>query len=527
MALKEVFARFGFAFDGKGQLANAAQGVDKLAGKAKGAESSIGAVAAGLASAFAGNAILGGINEFAAQLDTLDDLSAQTGVATDALQVYDYAAQKSGASAEEFNASLSLLQKGLGKTTEATGAQTEALKDLKIDTSKPRELADVLPEIIANFSKLPNSAKKAEVATSLFGRAGVRLLPTLERGAAGMADLRAELEQSGGIVSGDTIAKAGEYRDNLARVDRAVFALKGTLAGALFPQLSKVATIVSKAVGGLSDFAKGTTLAENAGLALAATLGGPLLSALGPFLKTGLKFAAIFAAVDDVIGFLNGKQSLIADVLDGAFGHGTATAVRNWANDAIGALSTFSSSADATMAALESDSTSTTTKVIAAFVGMTRDAVAGFPALRAGFSGTLDELYADLLAFVARGLEAWASFVGQIKVPPALQALAALIPAVVPWWPQGTPPQPPGARRRMPRRAPGTQRPRLARTRTTDTLRPRPRTMACAPTCSVRPQAGTPHGRCWSNARPWTGLSRPPGFRGWAIWAASRRARIA
>src|SRR5688572_33326266 len=55
-------------------------------------------------------------------------------------------------------------------------------------------------------------------------------------------------------------------------------------------------------------------------------------------LKRGLKFAAVFAAIDEVLGFLNGKDSLIGDLLNGAFGDGTADAVRDWVNDAVGQL---------------------------------------------------------------------------------------------------------------------------------------------------------------------------------------------
>ncbi len=416
-ALREVFARFAFAFDGRDKLASADKGVDKLAKKAKDADQTFGQMAAGFAAAFAGNAILGGINHFAEQLDTLDDLSAQTGVATDSLQVYGYAAQKSGASVEEFNGSLSLLQKNLGKTGEATGAQVDALKALKIDTSTPRELADVLPEIFDGFAKLPNASKKAEVATALFGRAGVRLIPTLERGTAGMAELRAELEESGGIVSSDTIAKAGEYRDNLARLDRSVFALKGTLAGALFPQLSKVVETMSKGVGGVVAFAKGTTLAENASLALAASLAGPVLGALRPFLGRGLKFAAVFAAVDDLVGFLNGKDSLIGDILDGAFGDGTATTVRRWTNDAIEQIAFLTSSFENSMAVIEDTHAGTFDRMIAATTIFFRDMFSGFPVLRAGMAQqwaiAVDDFDQAVLALERR----WNLFVQGLHLP--------------------------------------------------------------------------------------------------------------
>lgn len=406
MALREVFAQFVFAFEGQGKLRQASAGVDSLTQKAKSGGGELAALGAGLVSAFAGNALLGGLNRFAEELDVLDDLSAQTKVATDDLQVYGFAAQKAGSSTAEMNGALSLLQKSLGKTTESTGAQVEALNKLKIDTSQPRELNEVLPEIFANFQNLKTGADKASVATSLFGRAGVRLIPLLEKGTDGIAELRAELEESGGLVSAETIARAGEYRDNLARLDRSMFALKGTIAGALFPQMSKLVEGISKGVGQLSNFAKGTTLADNAGIALAATLAGPVFSALRPFLGRGLKFAAIFGAVDDLLGFLEGKDSLIADMLNGAFGDGTADAVRDWVNDAVGQLGFLMSSHENAMSVIEAGSTSVWLKLAAGVRLFVADAISGFPIIRSGFAlmwaGTVDDFNQYILQMERR-----------------------------------------------------------------------------------------------------------------------------
>jgi hypothetical protein len=382
MALREVFADIGLKVSGQEKVKQAESSVDALAG-----------AATGLVAAFAGNALFEGIRGFAAELDTFDDLSAQTKVSTEALQVWGYAAQLSGSSAAEFNRGLELLQKGLGQADAATSLQAKALDTLGVAyrdaAGEVRPLAEILPSVLENFSSLPSDAKKAEVATALFGRAGVRMIPTLERGTAGMADLRREMDEFGGIVGGDTIAAAGEFRDQMARLDRASFALKGTLASALFPQLSKVIEGIARGVGSLSNFTRNTTLADNAGLALAATLGGPVLSALGPFLKTGLKFAGIYAAVDDVIGFLNGKESVIADLLDGAFGYGTADQVRDWANDAIDQFWYFQGNADAALLTLESSQATTFQKMLASVGLLTNGSVDSFAAISEGWESIL------------------------------------------------------------------------------------------------------------------------------------------
>ncbi len=320
-ALREVFARFGFEFPDAQKLNKANSDVDKLK-----------AGATALVGVFAGSALVNGIKQFSQELDTLDDLSAQTKIATDDLQVLGFAAELSGSSAAEMNSALTLLQKGLGKTTEATGPQVEALTALGIKlkdaAGAPRELNQVLPEIFAGFGGLKSGAEKAAVATALFGRSGVRLIPTLEKGTAGLADLKDELGEFGGLVDGDTIKSAGEFRDNMARMDRAFFALKGTIASAVFPQLSKLIQGFAKGVGKIADWAKTTTIADTATKALAGTLALTLGKALAPYLGAGLKFGAIFLAVDDLIAFLEGKGSVIGDILTGLFGAEATETIR-------------------------------------------------------------------------------------------------------------------------------------------------------------------------------------------------------
>lgn len=399
MALREVFARFGFEFEGN---------------KVKEADSSVNALAEsvqGLVAVFASNAIVEGVGHLAEQLDQFDDLSAQTKISTDALQEWSYAARISGSSAEEFQSALTLLQKGLGNADAATSAQAKALTDLGIKykdaAGNVRPLGEILPEVLDNFSNLPSEAKKAEVATALFGRAGVRMIPTLERGRAGFEAIKKEIQEFGGVVDQDAIANAGAFRDAMVGLDTSFMALKGTLAREIFPQLSNLVTGFAKMVGGLSQFIKGTTIAQNAGLALAGALAGPLFGALKPFLFKGLKFAAIYGAIDDVIAFVNGKGSVLADILDGAFGYGTAQAARDWVNDSIDQLGYFLTNADGALATFDSNSATTWQKVLAGFALMVNGSVDQFAAIKEGWESIYTDMSITFDQFILGVVQGW------------------------------------------------------------------------------------------------------------------------
>jgi hypothetical protein len=322
-ALREVFAIFGVQVDPERNLD---KGHKKVSGLKVAFE---GAVAA-----FAGNALIGATREFANQLDVLDDLSVVTGITTDALQTLGFAAEQNGSNAAEMNASLMMMTRSLRAGTSATGPQADAFKALGISmkdaAGQPKSLAQALPEVFENFSKLKNPAEEAQVAVALFGRAGVKMLPTLRQGSAGLAAYSEELAAFGGPVASDTIEKAGQMNDAIAKMDRAFFALKGSIGAEVFPQIEKLVTGLGKGVAKISDFVKGTTLAQSGSLALGVAIAGPLMTALGPLLKPGLKFAAIFLAMDDAIAFLQGKDSVIGTILNGFFGPETTEGVRAW-----------------------------------------------------------------------------------------------------------------------------------------------------------------------------------------------------
>ncbi len=423
-ALRELFASFAFDFDNT-KLREADKSVDSLSGKITalaetvtgGSEAMIGAFQ-GVAAALAGGFLANSINQFANELDTFDDLSAQTGILTDQLQLLGYAAKVNGSSQEEMFASLNRLQMAMGRTAEAGGPVAEVLKKMGVDTGNaadgPRRLNEALPEILAGFGNLESEAEQAQAAMTLFGRSGVRLLPILRHGEEGMAALHEEFERFGGPVSAETIAAAGEYRDMIVRLDTAFFKLKGELASAVFPQLSKVVEMSAQGVAAISQWAKSTTLAETATVAFAASIGSALWPALAPFLKGGLKFGAIFLAVDDLIAFLRGHDSLIGRLLDGAFGDGSADAVRDWANDAIDWLTVFRDSAIETFKAVEEAELFSLRGMAAAIVGFFRDASNGFPVFEAAMQRSIARAGLEFQRFVLGLIESWNKFVATL-----------------------------------------------------------------------------------------------------------------
>jgi len=340
-ALREIIAHFGFDFDGK-----KADEADKKIGHVKhSAEHSAHGVETLI---HAANALLGvsiarevreWVESIAQSAVEIENTAQATGLSTKALQVWQFGAKQANLDAGEFAMSLRRLSTALAGGVDETGSQSKVFAKLKISTKdahgQVRQLGDVLPEIADRFHDMKDGAAKAALAQELFGRQGARMIPLLNKGSAGVAELTRDFEELGGGFQPEAIERAEEFHKQTVRLSVAFDSLKNLIAIGIFPRISKLVEAVTRGVANFASWAKNTTLVTSAVGSLTTAIGFGLFKALQPYLGPGLKFVAIFLAVDDLIGFLEGKDSLIGKILNGWFGDGTATVVRDWINDAI------------------------------------------------------------------------------------------------------------------------------------------------------------------------------------------------
>lgn len=338
MALREIAAHFGFSFDAA-KLGQIDKGVEAVKGKAKGATTSVTELVTGLqgmVGAITGGIFLAFANHVREEAAALQDTAEQTGLATDEIQAWTLAANLGGASAQDFTNGIRKLSKELATGVDESGQQSKLFKNLDIDTKNAdksvRSLSDVLPEIAEKFKGLKTGAEKSALAQQIFGKAGSKLVPLLSQGAEGVANLKKQLDELGGGFSKEAIENADAYDDALIKLNFSFFGLKSLLATSVFPLLADVVGTVTKGVVQFKNWLKETTTLSTAVKALAFIVGRSLLLALAPFILPGLKFLAIFLAVDDLIGFLEGKDSEIGHILEAWFGEDTTNDIRAFFN---------------------------------------------------------------------------------------------------------------------------------------------------------------------------------------------------
>jgi hypothetical protein len=103
-----------------------------------------------------------------------------------------------------------------------------------------RPMADLLPEIADKFAKMPNGAEKSALALKLFGKGGLALLPFLNKGAAGIEELKKKSDEFGFTLSGKDLDALKKSRLAHKDWDAAIEGAKVRIGAQLLPMLTKL-----------------------------------------------------------------------------------------------------------------------------------------------------------------------------------------------------------------------------------------------------------------------------------------------
>lgn len=238
-----------------------------------------------------------------AAVASLDDLANRTGVSTQSLQAYQFAAEVSGVSIETFGRSIQKLLINLGEAQTGNKAAIKSFADLGISVA---ELSGLTPEqtferVAAAISELPNPSQQAAAAVGLFGKAGAELVPVFREGAGFLGEMRAEAERLGLVLSQDQVQGLATLDDTIGKVSASFQALQARIVAELAPALTQVAEdglafiasinveevarSAESAIAGLADAAGAAGAAFQLIYATAAPLAKAVLPVIGDTLR--------------------------------------------------------------------------------------------------------------------------------------------------------------------------------------------------------------------------------------------------
>nr|MBS3742489.1 hypothetical protein [Candidatus Cloacimonadota bacterium] len=219
-------------------------GVNKAKKQTSGLNKTVKKLGATIGVAFAAKKIAGFVNETANLGDQIGKLSKQTGVGTEALQKYQFAAERTGVSKEKLNSSLERFQKRVGMAQTGTGSLANQLKNLNPELLKNVKNADNTNQAFRKYmdamGDVPNKSKQAAMAQAAFGREGLKLINMAEGGTDAIDKYGDKLEETGGILSKDLVKASEDYQDRMENMKMAIRGVKAILAKNLMPIFKKV-----------------------------------------------------------------------------------------------------------------------------------------------------------------------------------------------------------------------------------------------------------------------------------------------
>lgn len=291
MVISEFFAKLGLDLDKASFKA-----ADALMGGVK-----VGLVAVASAAAAAGGAILGMVKNVSETADKVDETSQSIGVSTDALQELAYASSYSGLGIDGLAAGLGMLTRSMAAAKDGSKETADAFRKAGVAVTDAhgqlRPADEVLGDLADKFAGMPAGAEKSSLAMKLFGRSGTQMIPFLNAGRDGIADLRQEAEDLGVVLDKNTIAQGAALDDSFTKLHATFTGLKNTIAGPLLEGVNGVVKAFTAWVRANRDIIK--TRVEQftrvLGVLLKAT--AATLSVIGKVLGVVIDHWRIFAIV--------------------------------------------------------------------------------------------------------------------------------------------------------------------------------------------------------------------------------------
>lgn len=234
--------------------------------------------------------------------DSLNDMSERTGIAAEKLSSYAYVAQMSGTSLDGLATGLKGLAKSMTDAQAGTGDSAAAFSALGISVTgangRLKSSDAIMGEVADKFADLEDGPAKAALAMDLFGKSGEELIPLLNGGSKGLADMREEADRLGITLDETTIARSAEFNDMLDKNHMQLQSMAARISSGLLPTMTNLGNA-------FADTAGDTETMRKAGEVLGAGLKG--------LVSIGYGVAYVFKQIGSDLGALAAAAYAIKD----------------------------------------------------------------------------------------------------------------------------------------------------------------------------------------------------------------------
>ncbi len=154
--------------------------------------------------------------------DVMNKVAQSVGLTVETISGLAFAAELSDVSLDEFASRLTNLNRRAKEGARGVKSYALAFEKLGISLTdqdgKLKKTDVLLLEIADRFSTMEDGTLKSAIATDIFSNAGVKMIPFLNQGAAGIKKLVEEGRSFGRVISAESAAAAEQFNDNLTRL---------------------------------------------------------------------------------------------------------------------------------------------------------------------------------------------------------------------------------------------------------------------------------------------------------------------
>lgn len=243
--------------------------------------------------------------------DDLNTLAKQTGVSTDELQKWKYAADLVDVSTETITGAMRKMKKSLD-------SNSDAFDELGVNTKNAdgsfRDVTDIFYDTIAVLSKIDNETERDIAAMAIFGKSADELAGIIDDGGASLKAYGEEAENLGLIIDGDTLDQLNEANDTIdslrANIGGSMAQAGATIAQTFAPALEKVAGLLTTVSEKVRQLTPEQVEMITKILTVVAVL-GPLLIIIGKIVAVIGFVMTNITAITAILGFLISPIGLV------------------------------------------------------------------------------------------------------------------------------------------------------------------------------------------------------------------------
>lgn len=202
-------------------------------------------------------AVLGVATASAGAMDAIDKGSAKVGLSKQAYQEWSYVLGQNGMDISKMEVGMKTLVAAMDGAAAGTASAVEKFDALGLSiydsNGNLKDQETMMNEAIYALANMENGTEKARLATELFGKSGVEMMPMLNGGAEGIADLTQRAHDLGLVMSDEAVTSGVVLGDTMDDVKQTFGALGNQLGVAFMPVIQSVLELILANVPKIQD----------------------------------------------------------------------------------------------------------------------------------------------------------------------------------------------------------------------------------------------------------------------------------